>query len=399
MAILDRPMFQRPLTKDQLRQYGIPAFANGGIVVQKFANGREVTKPINVKEKFDTATTEMLDEGAKQEAIQQGRFFSPVSNLEDKIANLERKINLKKQNGQDTTAEEAELAQLKSQLAEEKVKKEEATADSTPVPKDLTDALKTGDTEKVKETLLEQEGPGRDEIIEEKTTSITDGLSDPEREVISELEALVKERSPIYKKILGDPREGLKQQGLLQLAQFGLNLASARGGTFAEKIAKSAKDPLQAFAALGREAMKDERAIDMLAIKSAEAELARGQKIGTFGQLVNDILRNNEGMDREEATKKAFEITTAKSGKTPQEIRTEAYNMYYEDFIERGEEIADAQRMAKEAVERDFGVASAKAESGEVVEVKRFNDKDGKVVIQYSDNTFKYEDGTPYVGE
>ena len=32
MAILDRPMFQRPLTKDQLRGYGIPAFANGGVV-------------------------------------------------------------------------------------------------------------------------------------------------------------------------------------------------------------------------------------------------------------------------------------------------------------------------------------------------------------------------------
>ena len=41
MAILDRPLFQRRLTKDQLRAYGIPAFANGG-VVQKFAPGGEV---------------------------------------------------------------------------------------------------------------------------------------------------------------------------------------------------------------------------------------------------------------------------------------------------------------------------------------------------------------------
>ena len=32
MAILDRPMFQRPLTKAQLKQYGLPAFANGGVV-------------------------------------------------------------------------------------------------------------------------------------------------------------------------------------------------------------------------------------------------------------------------------------------------------------------------------------------------------------------------------
>jgi len=398
MAILDRPMFQRPLTKDQLRAYGIPAFANGGIVVQKFANGREVTKPINVKEKFQEAAEGYFDPQAREKAIQEGRFFSPVSGLEDKIANLEKKITLMKNNNQDTTAEEAELAQLKSQLAEEKVKKEEATADSTPVPKDLTDALKTGDTEKVKETLLTQEGPGQDEIIEEKTTSVTDTLGAPEKERLSNLESLVRERSDLYKKILGDPREGLKQQGLLQLAQFGLNLASAKGGNFAEKIANSAKDPLQAFAALGREAMKDERAIEMLAIKGAEDELGRTQKPGTFGQLVNDILANNKNMTREQATQKAFDITTAKSGKTPQEIRREAYNMYYDDFIERGEEVSDAQRLATEAVNADFGVTST-GEGEEVKVVDRFKDKDGKEVIQYSDNTFKYEDGTPYIGE
>ncbi len=363
MAILDRPMFQRPLTKDQLRQYGIPAFANGGIVVQKFANGREVTKPINVKEKFDTATTEMLDEGAKQEAIQQGRFFSPVSSLEDKIANLERKINLKKKNGQDTTAEEAELAQLKSQLAEEKVKKAEATADSTPVPKDLTDALKTGDTEKVKETLLTQEGPGQDIEITKKTESITDDLGTAEKERLSDLEALVKERSELYKKILGDPREGLKQQGLLQLAQFGLNLASARGGNLAEKIAKSAKDPLQAFAALGRESMKDERAIEMLAIKGAETELGRQQKTGTFGQLINDIMSNNPGMGRDEAYKKALEISTAKSGKTIVELKAETEKLYFDAFVAEGDDVEEARRKAKQLTNLDFSVPEPEKET------------------------------------
>jgi len=363
MAILDRPMFQRPLTKDQLRQYGIPAFANGGIVVQKFANGREVTKPINVKEKFDTATTEMLDEGAKQEAIQQGRFFSPVSSLEDKIVNLERKINLKKQNGQDTTAEEAELAQLKSQLAEEKVKKAEATADSTPVPAELTDALKTGDTEKVKETLLTQEGPGQDIEITKKTESITDDLGTAEKERLSDLEALVKERSELYKKILGDPREGLKQQGLLQLAQFGLNLASARGGNLAEKIAKSAKDPLQTFAALGRESMKDERAIEMLAIKGAETELGRQQKTGTFGQLISDIMSNNPGMGRDEAYKKALEISTAKSGKTIVELKAETEKLYFDAFVAEGDDVEEARRKAKQLTNLDFSVPETEKET------------------------------------
>ena len=363
MAILDRPMFQRPLTKDQLRQYGIPAFANGGIVVQKFANGREVTQPINVQEKFQEAAEGYFDPQAREKAIQEGRFFSPVSGLEDKIANLEKKIALMKNNNQDTTAEEAELAQLKSQLAEEKVKKEEVTADSTPVPKDLTDALKTGDTEKVKETLLTQEGPGQDIEITKKTESITDDLGEPEKQRLSDLEALVKERSELYKKILGDPREGLKQQGLLQLAQFGLNLASARGGNLAEKIAKSAKDPLQTFAALGRESMKDERAIEMLAIKGAETELGRQQKTGTFGQLINDIMSNNPGMGRDEAYKKALEISTAKSGKTIVELKAETEKLYFDAFVAEGDDVEEARRKAKQLTNLDFSVPETEKET------------------------------------
>ena len=101
MAILDRPLFQRRPTMDQLRQYGLPAFANGG-VVQKFNKGsgkngverpdysENFTKPINVKEKFDKATTEMLDPAVNQEAIQQGRFFSPVASLDRQISLLEK---------------------------------------------------------------------------------------------------------------------------------------------------------------------------------------------------------------------------------------------------------------------------------------------------------------------
>jgi len=372
MAILDRPMFQRRPTKDQLRMYGLPAFANGG-VVRKFAPGGEAnkrdysenfTKPINVKEKFDTATTEMLDEGAKKEAIQQGIFFSPASNLKDQIALLEKTIAYKEANGIDASADKAELANLKAQLAQEQQEVTAIKQEATPVPADLTDALKTGDVEKVKESLLVQEGPGQDIEIKEKIEeqeNQRDPLG-PEKDKLSELEALVRERSDLYKKILGDPKEGLKQQGLLQLAQFGLNLASARGGNFAEKVAKSAKDPLQTFAALGREAIKDEKAIDMLAIKGAEDELARGQKVGTFGQLVNDILRNNPGMDRKDAVKEAYDLSQAKSGKTPLEIRTEAYNMYYADFVARGEEPADARKLAKELVAQDFGLTEKEQE-------------------------------------
>ena len=228
------------------------------------------------------------------------------------------------------------------------------------MPKEIKDAE---NPEQLREALLKQEGPGQDIVVKEKINTIDDDLPEKERNRISELEGLVRERSDLYKQILGDPREGLKQQGLLQLAQFGLNLASAKGGNFAEKIANSAKDPLQTFAALGREAIKDERAIDMLAIKGAEDEMARTQKVGSFGQTVNDILANSPGMERKEAVEQAYDLIRAKSGKTPLELRTEAYNMYYEDFIDRGKNIDEAQKAAKEAVNRDFFGETATTET------------------------------------
>ena len=108
----------------------------------------------------------------------------------------------------------------------------------------------------------------------------------------------------------------------------------------------------------------------MLAIKGAEDELGRTQKVGTFGQLVNDIMRNNPGMDRKDALEEAYNLSQAKSGKTPLELRTEAYNMYYADFSARGEEPKDAARLAKELVAKDFGLTEKEQETTEP-EVKR----------------------------
>jgi len=113
---------------------------------------------------------------------------------------------------------------------------------------------------------------GYDVITKVQDTDEVEDDIEKEKSELDRLKTLALERSALYKQMLGDPKEMMKQQGLLQLAQFGLNLASARGGNLAEKIAKSAKDPLQAFAALGRESLKDERAIEMLAIKGAEDE-------------------------------------------------------------------------------------------------------------------------------
>ena len=383
MAILDRPMFQRPLTKDQLRAYGIPAFANGGIV--KMSNGGD---PLG-----------LFTPGGKGQEIKEAKEAQPkimlsdvmgttsaTASIESQIRRLETLIANKKASNPDadTSAEEAKLAELKKELIETG---QEAVKDiATPVPEDIRTAKTTTE---LKEAILKGKGPGQDEIIEEKTTSVTDTLGEPEKQRLSDLESLVRERSDLYKKILGDPREGLKQQGLLQLAQFGLNLASAKGGNFAEKIANSAKDPLQAFAALGREAMKDERAIDMIAIKGAEEELGRTQKPGTFGQLVNDLM--SQGMSREEANKKAIQIYEQKSGKTVTELRAEAYKEYlrfYEAELGAGDE---ARNKANKAIEQEYGTPMFETETKETVETG------GDIVEIDSDAEFEaLEPGTQY---
>ena len=278
-----------------------------------------------------------------------------ISSLENRIATLERIIANPDYYGEEKVAEaQAELPKLKAKLAEKKAttgtEEQKIEATSTPVPKDIQEA-KT--TDQLKEALLKQEGPGQDIKLPEKQENDDDPLG-PEKDKLSALEAMVRERSDIYKQILGDPKEGLKQQGLLQLAQFGLNLASAQGGNFAEKIAKSAKDPLQTFAALGREAMKDERAIDMLAIKGAEDEMARTQKVGNFGQLVQDLM-NTKNLDRKEAAAEAVEIYQQKSGKTPAEIRDERYSELLAFYENEFGEVEKARTAANKAIKQEFG--------------------------------------------
>ena len=348
MAILDRPMFQRPLTKDQLRAYGIPAFANGGIVrMQTGGDPSGLFKPGGTGQKIKEAKE-------AQPKIMLSDVMgttSATASIESQIRRLETLIANKKASNPDadTSAEEAKLAELKKELIETG---QEAVKDiSTPVPEDIRTAKTTTE---LKEAILKGKGPGQDEIIEEKTTSVTDTLGAPEKERLSDLESLVRERSDLYKKILGDPKEGLKQQGLLQLAQFGLNLASAKGGNFAEKIANSAKDPLQAFATLGREAMKDERAIDMIAIKGAEEELGRTQKPGTFGQLVQDLI-NSKGLSPEKAAEEATRIYEQKSGKTIAEMKDERYSELLALYTEELGEVDKAVNAADAQIKKEFG--------------------------------------------
>ena len=337
MAILDRPLFQRRPTMDQLRQYGLPAFANGG-VVQRFASGDEVTRleagEIEVISE-DIVTKDNGDIVRVKKIRQRGPRGDIIRTVEEVI-------------------EPATITQEnKNPRSPQKDKKEEKVGGQSNLR--LATEMEAG-AENVAKSARPSEAIVSDTVDRKQEELATSGFAGtgPERDRLVELEGLVKERSELYKKILGDPKEGLKQQGLLQLAQFGLNLASARGGNFAEKIAKSAKDPLQTFAALGRESLKDERAIEMLAIKGAEDELARTQKTGTFGQLVQDIMTANPNMSLEDAYAKSIEITSQKAGKSLAEQRNEYVDKLVDLYVkEEGLEVEEATNRANiKAMER-----------------------------------------------
>tara|TARA_Y100001963_G_scaffold130339_1_gene186519 strand:+ start:410 stop:1618 length:1209 start_codon:yes stop_codon:yes gene_type:complete len=284
MAILDRPLFQRRLTKDQLRAYGIPAFANGG-VVQKFAPGGEVgpslpdarapifpglmiQKDAIEREGAlggtggDTTIADQVLQANTESFVDSQDLNNLVleeRNIESRINQLEKLIQQKRSAGLDTSAEDAELSALKTKLGEtskQKIEKQNEIKTKQDNKKIITTEVDT----KVDDTQT-------------KDTDEVEGDIEKEQSEIERLKTLALERSALYKDMLGDPQEMVKQQGLLQLAQFGLNLAAARGGNLAEKIAKSAKDPLTAFAQLASDASKDARAIDLAAIKSAEDQL------------------------------------------------------------------------------------------------------------------------------
>ena len=195
--------------------------------------------------------------------------------------------------------------------------------------------------------------PAEDAPTVEPPASTTDDPNAPkERERLMGLEKLVQERSELYKKIIGDPRESLKQQGFLQLAQFGLNLAAARGGNLAEKIARSAADPLQSFAALAQQAMKDERAIDLLAIEAGEEELARAKeddKAGSLGQIAEAFKIAEPGKSQAYYMNKAIDFAKAKSGQSDAEITAS---------------LAETVYKTKSAIDPDYSLSDAFAEVG-----------------------------------
>ena len=97
-----------------------------------------------------------------------------------------------------------------------------------------------------------------------------------------DLDDYISKNISLFEKFLGDGKEKTKAAGFQALTEFGLNLATARGGNLIDKIARSAKDPLQTFAAIGKAARDRADKIKMAAIETGiqqrEAALDRAEK-------------------------------------------------------------------------------------------------------------------------
>ena len=97
-----------------------------------------------------------------------------------------------------------------------------------------------------------------------------------------ELDDYISKNIGLFEKYLGDGKEKTKAAGFEALTQFGLNLATARGGNFLDKVARSAKDPLKTFAEIGKAAKNRADKIKMAAIETgiqqSEAAKDRAEK-------------------------------------------------------------------------------------------------------------------------
>ena len=246
MAILDRPLFQRRPTKDELRRYGLPAFANGGIV--GMGPGQSLAM-IGDTRYAGVPRVKTAEELLREDYGSLGKFVAG----EKAMAAREKEARQQEQ-----------LLIEQAKFDKERAEKEKADREAMAL---LREQEKKKEDDKKKDTKKTEE-----EVIDKTTPKIGE-----EEEKISDLDALKKkylEKSELYKELLGNPEEMNRRQGFLQLAQFGLNLASAQGSNFLDKVAKSAQDPLNAFAELGRKAYEDERAVNLLALEATEQDIA-----------------------------------------------------------------------------------------------------------------------------
>ena len=134
------------------------------------------------------------------------------------------------------------------------------SAEQKPAPKAGTEGGAAGSTIEETEKFTKQEKE------EEKATE--DQASNTEKDIKKgDLDDYIKQNMDIFDKYLGDGKEKTKAGLYNAMVQFGLNLAQAKGGNFADKIARSAKEPMQEFAKLGNALSERADKIKMAAVE------------------------------------------------------------------------------------------------------------------------------------
>ena len=100
-----------------------------------------------------------------------------------------------------------------------------------------------------------------------KDKKITDTITEDIKS--GSMDEMIKDKITLFEKYLGKDTDKRKKGATYEaMVEFGLNLASARGGNTMDKIARSAKDPLKNFAAVGKEIVNRAEKIKMAGIES-----------------------------------------------------------------------------------------------------------------------------------
>ena len=179
------------------------------------------------------------------------------------------------------------------------------------------------------------------------------------------LDDLIKDRIGIFEKYLGDGKDTVKAGGYAAMTEFGLNLASARGGNFMDKIARSAKDPLKTFTAIGMAAKDRADKIKMAGveagIKADEAQKERDADktaSSAFNQNLITLKAMFTGPDGTLTVDEEDLVNMAKSGQTTskKEFFAENYKAYAGKLDENSEPYTDAR--IKAILEQGWAIVS-----------------------------------------
>jgi len=217
-------------------------------------------------------------------------------------------------------------------------------------------------SEQVKEPEVppKKDGPGADrhppkKIEEKEEIEITEKIKD------GSLDELISERLELFKKHLGDSKDQVKAGGWQALTEFGLNLASARGGNTMDKIARSAKDPLKTFTSIGAEAAKRADKIKMAAVESGVSAFeAKQERAGEMDiaelQQMPDFVKTLEYFETIPALAALDPVVKARLAKTKAVQSDEEFIREISvELIKQGEDPKDVGSIAQQIFESISG--------------------------------------------